>query len=221
MKYCDKCGISVTGERHRCPLCQHSLIGKSDGSECMLPYVPTIVKRFGIMLRIAAFAAIACGVLSVMVNMAIPQSGWWSLAVVGGIVCLFISVTCGITRWSNPPKNILYQLIIVSGCTVLWDAFTGWKGWSIDYVLPCLCVSAMIGLTLISKLLRQEAHDSMLYWLLAGMFGLIPIIFLATGVIHVKYPSLICVALSLLLIAALSIFEGRKVVLELKRRFHM
>lgn len=221
MKFCDKCQVSVAGDKTSCPLCQQQLSGEADGSQSVFPYIPSLQKQFAMLFKLAIFIGVACAVLAVGVNLTMPQTGWWSIAVVGGIVCYFVSVAFAINKWSNPTKNIIYQVVIVSGSTIIWDYFTGWNGWSINFVMPIICVSAMITMAIISKVLKLEIEDSILYWIIGIAFGLVPIVFLSVGVITVVYPSVICISISLILLAAFIIFEGKHVKIELRRRFHI
>lgn len=221
MKHCNKCGVSLTGERKNCPLCQKKLLGESDNSISAFPYIPSIKSQFGMFFKLMLFIGFTCAVLAVAVNMTVPQTGWWSLIVVTGIFGLFISITFALNKWSNPTKNIMYQVLIVSIVSLLIDYFTGNYGWSIDYVVPISCVSAMVTMAVISKVMNLDFRDSILYWIMGVFFGILPVIFLITNKTTVIYPSLICISLSLILLAALIIFEGRNVRIELKRRFHI
>lgn len=79
-----------------------------------------------------------------------PSHAWWSLFVVAGIGCAYVSVWVGVLKKANLLKNIIWQLLIVSVCAVLWDAFTHWHGWSIEYVFPITCLVAMIAMAVVA-----------------------------------------------------------------------
>ena len=76
-------------------------------------------------------------------------------------------------------------------------------------------------LAVIVKIKHMEISDYIIYMALFGIFGIIPIIFYLTGSLRIFYPSLICVAQSIISLAALIIFEGENVRAELKRRLHL
>lgn len=144
------------------------------------------------------------------------QSGWWSLFVLGGIACLWISLYFIIQKRANISKTITYQVILISLFSVVWDALTGWRGWSIDYVIPIVCASSMLTVGIITKVKKVPKEDYMIYFVLEALFGIIPIIFFLTGILNTVYPSLICIALSLIFFAALFIFTGPSIIAELK-----
>ena len=92
-------------------------------------------------------------------------------------VCLY-SV---IRRRNNIPKNIIWLVFWLSLIAVLWDLFTGRRGWSIDYVIPAICVLAMIAMAAIAIVLRLRIEEYMIYVLLDGLFGIVPLLFLTLG----------------------------------------
>ena len=79
MKYCEKCKVSVPNPKQRCPLCQGMLTG-GDGTETeTFPNIPTIYRQYSLYFRLMILGSVAAGVISVMINMLLPDSGWWSL----------------------------------------------------------------------------------------------------------------------------------------------
>ena len=53
----------------------------------------------------------------------------------------------------------------------------GWRGWSLDYVIPSVCVLAMIVMAVGAKLLKIGVRDLIIYLFIDAIFGLIPAIF--------------------------------------------
>ena len=54
-----------------------------------------------------------------------------------------------------------------------------------------------------------------------ALFGIVPLLFLLLGWLRVFYPSVICVAVSLLSLCALLLFEGERMRMEVKKRLHL
>lgn len=227
MKYCEKCRIKIVGDRRICPLCQGVLISsggdddKDEKQEEIFPSIPTLYRQYHLFFRLLIFLSIVAGVVSITVNLLVPGHGMWSIFVLAGIACLWISLALAIGKRRNIPKNLLYQVVILSVLSVLWDYFTGWRGWSIDYVVPILCVSAMATMGILSKVMKWDIADQMIYFCIDCFFGIIPIVFYFTGCLNVPYPSVICVAASVISLSALLVFQGENMVTELRRRLHM
>ena len=79
----------------------------------------------------------------------------------------------------------------------------------------------MVSMSAIAKVMRLHFEDYLIYLLLFALFGIIPLVFFFMGLLRVAYPTLICVAVSIIALTALLVFEGRNIHLELKRRLHL
>lgn len=221
MKFCIKCGTSVTGHRKTCPLCQGPLTGEAEPGGEVFPVIPGVYQQHDLFFRILMFASIAAGIIALAVNLMLPASGWWSLFVLLGIACAWVSTALAVRKRHNIAKGMMYEVAAASVLSVLWDWVTGWHGWSIDYVIPCTCLAVMACLAVLYRVLNIPVRDYLIYFTLNAVFGIIPIIFYFTGRLIVIYPSLICTAVSLISLVALVIFQGEAMRAELKRRLHI
>ena len=221
MKYCEKCKVSVPNPKQRCPLCQGMLTG-GDGTETeTFPNIPTIYRQYSLYFRLMILGSVAAGVISVMINMLLPDSGWWSLFVVGGLVCMWIPLWTAVRKRSNISKNILYQVVVLSLLLCGWDGFTGWHRWSVNFAIPALCISAMLGITIVSKVMHLKAEDYIIYLLINIIFGLVPFIFAVTGLASIKWLCLASMVVSVVGLTSVFHFTEANVWQELKKRFHL
>lgn len=220
MKYCDNCKVSVEGKWENCPLCQVKLSGDDKEQEDTFPVITFVYKEHTKFFKVMLLISIIIASISVSLNMLLPQRAW-SLFILGGLGSVWASLITAINKRNNIPKNIVYQVMIISVVVIVWDLLTGWKGWSLDYVIPFICVFAMISMAVISKVLRLHIEDYLLYVIIDGMFGIIPIVFLLIGFLNVLYPTLICIVGSIISLSTILIFEGESLKVELKKRFHM
>ncbi len=69
--------------------------------------------------------------------------------------------------------------------------------------------------------MKQRLEEFMIYLILDGLLGLAPLIFLLLGWLRVIYPSVICVSVSILSLAALFSFAPDELKTELKKRLHL
>ncbi|MBO1678191.1 DUF6320 domain-containing protein [Bittarella massiliensis (ex Durand et al. 2017)] len=221
MKYCEQCKLTVTGQRSRCPLCQSVLRDEGEPYDEVFPVIPTVYNRFQFFFKLLIFASAVLGIVSVVVNLLLPQGGAWSLFVLGGIACLWVLLFIAVRKRNNIPKNILWQVAVVILFCLLWDLFTGWHGWSVDYVVPSICVAAMAALAVTAKVFRLVVGDFLFYLLISVLFGILPVISILLGWVQVLYPSLICVGCSLVSLAAVLIFQGENMKREWRRRMHL
>ena len=109
------------------------------------------------------------------------------------------------------------------GCynIVIWDKFTGWHGWSVDYVIPIIFSWAMLGLFVATKILKIKMPDYVFSFVICIFFGLAPFILCITGVTKILIPSVICIALSIISFITLVLYDGKELVLTLSKKFHI
>lgn len=220
MNKCIHCNVNIKGEHIVCPLCAGILEDKSDEGD-VFPHIPTIYQEFNIFIRILIFISIVAVVASFAVNMIFTKESSWSILVAAGIACMWISLFFIIRKKNNIPKTILWQVGILSILSVVWDKSMGWMGWSIDYVIPSICVLAMIVMAVGAKILKIGARDLIIYIFIDAIFGFLPVIFIVFGWLNVNFPSVICVAASVISLSILILFQGENMKNELNKRMHI
>ena len=89
MKHCDKCKIDVRGEFERCPLCQNKLTGESTPYE--FPKVQSFYEKYEKIFKFAILVTSSLSIISIAVNILLPQSGHWSLFVLFGVICFWLT----------------------------------------------------------------------------------------------------------------------------------
>ncbi|MCL2517725.1 MAG: DUF6320 domain-containing protein [Oscillospiraceae bacterium] len=218
-KYCDKCKININGVMEYCPLCQHKLDGENGVRQ--YPVITTVYRQYEFYFKSLALATTSGGVISCAINLMLPESGFWSFFVLLGIACFWIMLWNVINRRFNIPKYISTQVFIISFISVIWDFATVWHGWSVDYVIPITCTTAMFALAVTGKVMKLPVESFISSMLADALFGVVPIIFYFSGILHIIIPSVICVSVSVIAFAAIVIFNGRSIIVEVQKRFHI
>lgn len=219
MKHCDKCKIDVRGEFERCPLCQNKLTGESTPYE--FPKVQSFYEKYEKIFKFAILVTSSLSIISIAVNILLPQSGHWSLFVLFGVICFWLTTNICIKKRQVLSQNIAAEAVIISISCVIWDKFTGWHGWSVDYVIPIIFSWAMLGLFVATKILKIKMPDYVFSFVICIFFGLAPFILCITGVTKILIPSVICIALSIISFITLVLYDGKELVLTLSKKFHI
>lgn len=219
MKSCVKCKVTVRGNRLNCPLCQNSLTGT--GETDIYPHIPTIYRQYMKFFKFLAMGTISLGVIAIMLNIMLPQSGYWSLFVVCGIVCFWIMLAFFIPKRNNIPKNITYQVFFLAIFSLIWDYITGWRGWSVDFAIPIIFIVGIAALSIIPTLMKIPVSDYLICLVADALFGFTPFLFLLLGKVKYVYMSYICITLSILTFISLLLFERNNVLNEARKRFHL
>lgn len=222
MKHCNKCNIDVQGHLSYCPLCQNQLVKKDPrDEEDLFPDTYNLYTSQHMFLKVLGFIAITISLICITINFFVLEHGYWSLIVVAALGCIWLSLAIAISKHRNILKYLLYQCLIICLFTGVLDYLTGWSGWSIDIVVPIVFTVAVVVMYLLTKLLRLKAGDYIIYLLLDVFFGILPFVFLLLGIAHRRVLSIICIAVSLVFLSALIIFEGRTMLEELNKRLHI
>ncbi len=222
MQYCEKCGVYVAGGRTRCPLCQAPLTGTPAPEEEIFPRLPSQSKTRQLVFRAMLFVTISVSLICLAVNFMVPSRIWWSGFVMGGLASAWVLAVLALRLRHGIPKVILRLVMLGSVLALMWDWGTGKRGWAVGYVIPILCTAAMVALMVLPRLLRMQLADYMLYLFIDILFGILPAISYATGLLHTSLiPSLVCVVTSLISMTAVLIFQGRELRSELSRRMHL
>lgn len=221
MLRCNSCNIDLPGTPKQCPLCKGELSGKGNDSENVFPPRLASQKLFSKkILAITAFVSVCVSAVCIAVNLILPAGGWWSLFVLAGLFSLWADFAMLYRKRRNFAKSILWQVAFVSATALLWDFFAGFYGWALDYVLPILCVSAMISIVLLANICKLHVQDYIIYLIIDCVLGVSTLILILTGVLHTVIPCAVCFCASVIFLAALLFFQRKALWAEIQRRFH-
>ena len=221
MQYCPSCQMHIAGNKCCCPLCGGALEGKGDPQSEIFPRLTPTRSMARRVLRILALTGAAATAVCVLINLAMGTAVWWSLFVAGGVACGILTVAIGIAYRRDIPQTIAWETALVILLAMLWDAATGWLGWSLDFVFPCACATGLLMEIALWGILKTPVH------VVAGPMGglglaaLVPGVLVLVGLVNFALPSLLCTACSVLFLAGLMLLRRRTAWGELRRRFHV
>jgi hypothetical protein len=219
---CNNCKISIRGGKSTCPLCGNILAGKNNVSkyEEIYPVIPLSYER-NFVMRILIFISIVSIVVSYVIYEIFYISINWPMFTLFGVLSMWLSLSQILRKRNNVSKLILRQVVIVSALVVFWDWRIGWRGWSLDFAIPILCITAILVMYVSAKVLKLSIRDYIAYSFLGGLLGIIPILFILFNFVRVSYPSVISVAVSIIFLSAIVIFQGDNIKAEWQKRMHM
>lgn len=99
----------------------------------------------------------------------------------GGIGSIWISLGLVLKKRKNIPKTILWQVGLLSALVFVWDWFTGFHGWSLNYVFPILCTGTMIAMSVIAKVRKLNIQNYILYLIIDCVIGFLSFTLFGTG----------------------------------------
>ena len=188
----------------------------------MFPIIPPQPTRYKRLITFIAFITIAVAATSVAINIAIPTGGaWWSLFVIAGLGCLWLSFLIINKQYWDIPKNIFLQLFIISIMVLLWDFFTGFNKWSLNFVIPILFSCSMIALAVFAQVRKLKVEDYVIFLVIISVISIFSLLLIIFHVVTIVYPAVFCFTISIISLAFLLLFEGKSLLREFQRRMHL
>jgi len=222
MQYCSQCQVRIRGTKDRCLLCGSTLatLNDDEGREEIFPDIPPAFESH-LAIRILIFISFTAVIASFAIRMIFPTDVNWPVFVVFGLVSMWLGLIVVVRKRHNIPKTILWQVAVVTLLSVFWDWQTGWRGWSFDYLIPIVYVAAELVMYITAKIMKLSIRDYITYALLDALFGIIPIVFILFHWVKTIYPSIICVAVSIIFLSAIFIFLGENIKKDLNIKMHL
>lgn len=225
MKICNVCHIHIDTTEATCPLCGNGL-QETAAAEYNVPknHYPNLKKelvKYNFIMRILLFVSLlGCGV-SVLINLLTNTTFLWCLIVVAAVVYAWLVVPSLLRQGFNYGLQALLQGLLASALCIALDFIIGYSGWSFTYVIPSIITLCILSVDLLSLFYRTNYTQYILYQIIVGVLGFVPLILYLTSVTHVFILAIIPACLGLASVLACLIFSDKSVKNEFKRRFHI
>ena len=217
MSKCKKCSVIIDAPTNICPLCQSEITMNKDAT---YPVVKTILNS-NLVRKVVLFLVVVISIIALLLNYSITPEYHWSY-----FVALALASTYVIFREIMNGRKKILKLMFTLNFTViilalLWDYFTGYRGWSLSYVLPSLCISYGIFLIFLRIVSYFAFRENSTYIYLNVLLEFVPLILYYYDVIAYKPLALISAILGVVNILILIIFDGSKFKTDLEKNFHI
>ena len=220
MRRCKRCDILVADDTNLCPLCDSVLDGDEPGQN-IYPRLEEEFHRFVLFKKIVYFIFVATGTLSVLVNYLTFRGFYWSIIVLGAIAYCLFTLNYTVMNRTNLGAKVIFQAVGILVLTWIIDMVTGYTGWSIRYAIPAMLLLADTILVAMMIFNTSRWQGYFMCQLAVTALSVVPVILAALGLVNNMNLAIITCAVLWLILAATVIFGGRRVNLELKRRFHI
>lgn len=173
------------------------------------------------VMQTFTFLCLAAAVICGMLNYLMMETLNWFWFAAAGCVCAWLIVHVAYMKRRSILKNEMWQLLIITFLCVLWDHFTGWRGWSIDFVFPFGALAVLTSIPVIAKINHLEREEYLYYLIQAAIIGCVPAILTATGMITYTWPSVLSTGISFLTLAGLFIFRTKDILREIRKKLRV
>lgn len=220
MGYCKHCKVEIVDNTNSCPFCQNVLSEKKDGID-FYPNIWMKTKTNKLVINLFLFLAVSACVIMVAVNFLYYKGVYWSVLPIGITFYTWFALRYCIFNNVNAGAKIIIELILTQILLVFIDWRTGYLGWSLNYAMPGLILTAdaAIIILMVSNFMNWQSY--VLYQLQLLLLSLLPVILYWRGLIKHPFLVILTAVISIILLAGTMIFGNKKAKDELIRRFHI
>lgn len=218
---CNRCNANISGKNKTCPICQNELVYDGRNREDVFPVIRIGSRKQKLFMNVVSLVLLSASVFCVMLNISVFPDVLWSPFVVAGAFCFWATLSLALKSRKHLPRAIFWEVLFIAVLAAIWDVSTGSHGWSIDYVIPILFTGAIITTRIVATILKMAINDYIVYLIINGVLGIIPLIFILTHILNVTIPSMICVSICAISLGMLFIFDRRQLMEEIYRRTHI
>lgn len=217
MTKCNKCNIKLNTSGDICPLCNSEI--KNNGNS-IYPIIKNNLSKQLLMKKIFFIHCIVCMIIILINYLCTPNVKWSLFVVIQLILTYFIFKK--VLSGRNKILSLLFMLnFITCIISIFWDYYTGFNGWSINYVLPslCICYGIFMIVLRIVKYLAFKENTSYIY--LNVCIAFVPLILIKLGMITFPILSMLSAVMGVINLLILIIFGWSNFKEDIRKKLHM
>lgn len=166
-------------------------------------------------------STVVVGLLLILINYITTPTIHWSYIANAGMIYTWITVLYAVNRHTNIAGYVLLQAIAISILTWFIDLNSGAKGWSINFVIPCIIIVANITMFVLTIVSHRKYIRYAIYQLLICLFSLMPLVFIVENLVFNKIMSIAALIVSVINLIVTIVLCKADVKAEMIRKFHV
>ena len=218
MQYCEACKIHIRGNKKCCPLCGGALSGEA--SESGYPVLGPAKNTWASMARVVSVIAVAFVIVMGTVGMITDFRNPLVLLMIAGALILWIDLLLNSHYQHNVIKLLTAQTYIGIIAALGADWLSGYRGWSVTWVIPFAFVGIAVVTLSVARGLRLRLSEYIFYLVLDALASLIQILFLCLHLEKALWPPICSMAILTVGAVAALIFRRRELQTAMTKVFH-
>ena len=217
MSKCLKCDVIVNSVTNRCPLCD-SIIDETEDN-----IYPRKINglKYGFVRKISLFITIMCSLCVLLLNFYLTPNYRWALFVIIQLF-IFYMLFFKILNGRNRVLRMLFVFnILVCSLSIFWDIYIGFNGWSLDYVLPSLCITYGIFVLLLRFINYFAFRQNSSYIYFNICLGFVPLVLLSLEIVKVDILADLSAVIAFVNLIILIIFDWSDLKNFISKKFHL
>lgn len=221
MKYCNRCHVVIENDLHECPLCKQKTLKRTEIAQNDFPIQKTvdedIIKK---IMRLLVFIFITLIGTNIVLYLTLSFKFIWAPYSIVILFYAYLMIRTAMFSYQNIGTIVLINVYMLSIIGFILDIILGFRGWSVNYLIPFLILAGIIALIIFICIKPAHFLVYFIYMLIIALFGITLLILLWAGFVTVKIPSIITAFVSFMAIIGMFMFGDRKVTNEFIKRFH-
>ena len=221
MKYCNRCKVTIENDLDECPLCQQKTL-KGEGSvENDFPLQGIIQGDTSRkIIRLLIFIFITMIGINTVLNIIFNFKFIWAPYSIIILFYIYMIIKTAIMSYVNIGTIVVVNVYMLSFIGFILDMLLGFRGWSLDYLMPILVIAGITCLVVFIFIKPNLLVNYFIYMLTITFFGIIQLSLLLTNIIKFRVVSIIAVFTSIMAIIGMFMFGDKKIRNEFVKRFH-
>ena len=217
MVKCNKCNVELDTIADICPLCNSEVKNKKNTT---YPVIKNNLTKSLLMKKIFFINCIIC-IIILLINYFCTPNVKWSIFVVIQLILTYF-IFCKVLSGRNKILRLLFMLnFIISVISIFWDYYVGFSGFSINYVLPSLCISYGIFMIILRFVKYFAFQENTSYIYLNVCIAFVPLILVKLGKITFPLLAVISSVMGVINILVLIIFDWTNFKEDIRKKLHM
>ena len=220
MSRCRNCNVEVLDESEFCPLC-HSVLEQTDALENMYPDARLKTQKMKFATRLYAFLSLVAEFILLLIDFNGDNQVHWSLLAGLGFLYVYTVLRYAVLGTSGYRAKTIVLVILAVLITVAIDFVTGYRGWSVDYVISASILLVDTAIIVLMIFNRRNWQSYLMWQITMILFSIVPAILFLTGIVNKFGMAFLPLVISVFLFIGTVMIGGRRAMQELYRRFHI
>lgn len=225
MNKCVNCGVYIKDPVSVCPLCKCIVEQEGEQSEMLYPFLDAekVIKKMQLALNFYLFGAIATELILLAIKLlADAENFYWLMLLVGAfLVYGYITLKVSIQMHTGYRFKMFLQALLGWAVLFVIDLFSGWGGWSLNYIWPAVCILMNIAIMVLMLVNSRNWQSYIPLQIFIIAFCVLPFVLYHFGLVTNILLGIIAMLIAILMFAGTMIVGGRRARTELYRRFHV
>ncbi len=221
MSKCRQCGIDVWDNVQACPLCK-CVLELDDNRRDGYPDIRFRTRKLTFAVRMILFISIILEVICGYFNYKFFNGIWWSVITGAGLAYIYFILHFAVLNDNAGYKAKIISITILGILyVILIDYVVGYRGWSVNFVLPGGLLLVDVAIIILMLVNRRNWQSYIMLEILVIVLSVIPLVLILFHIVTETFISGFTFTVSVLLFVGTVILGDKRARMELYRRFHV